>query len=269
MDSFSRAWEYCPNCKQPYTDEALCRQLAEAFVESTENCPDSHYVRFLSRFNRAILLKEQKRLEEALDEFSYLLDVLKSNDAGLSLNGKHMYGYHAQEYIMFTLEFRINTILGSIYENKKNFPKALEYFNTCMSQVNDSSASHVGFKEQREYIEDETKRVKFKMETVDDESAELAWEVESARRNLEREIQLCRLSGGTSKVENDRRILDSKMELAIHLMNDCQFLESLKLFKEGVEYFQRVLGPEHRNTITAKNLQARTKAMYLQHLKKT
>lgn len=180
-----------------------------------------------------------------------------------------MYGYHAQEYIMFTFEFRINTILGSIYENKKNFPKALEYFNTCMSQVNDSSASHVGFKEQREYIEDETKRVKFKMETVDDESAELAWEVESARRNLEREIQLCRLSGGTSKVENDRRILDSKMELAIHLMNDCQFLESLKLFKEGVEYFQRVLGPEHRNTITAKNLQARTKAMYLQHLKKT
>ena len=269
MDSFSRPWEYCPNCRQSYTDEVLCRQLAEAFVESTENCPETHYVRFMSRFNRAILLENQKHLEDALDEFSYLLGVLKSNDAGLSLNGKHMYDDHAQEYIMFTFEFRINTYLGSIYETKKNFPKALEYFNTCMSQVNDSSASHISFKEQREHIEDLIERVKMKMETADDVSAELAWEVASARRNLEREIQLSRLPGGTSKIEITRRIFDYKMELAMHLMNDRQFLESLKLFKEGVEYFQRVLGPEHRNTITAKHLLAQTKAMYLQHLKET
>lgn len=82
-------------------------------MESTEDCPDTHYVRFLSRFNRAILLEKQKRLEDALDEFTYLLNVLKSNDAGLSLNGKRMYDDHAQEYIMFTFEFRSWTTVNS------------------------------------------------------------------------------------------------------------------------------------------------------------
>ena len=62
---------------------------------------------------------------------------------------------------MFTFEFRINSYLGSIYEQKKDFPKALEYYNACMSQVDDSSTSHVSFPEQREYAEDRIKKVKF------------------------------------------------------------------------------------------------------------
>jgi len=269
MCSFSQPWEHCPNCRQPYTDKDLERRLAEAFVESTEDFPDSHYVRFLSRFNRASLLKDQDDLGGALDEFSYLLDVVKSNDAGLSLNGKRMYDHDAQDYLMFTFEFRINNNLGSIYEEMNEFPKALEYFNACMSQVDDSSTSRVSLG-QRGHTEDCIRRVKFKMETVDDGSAELAWKVEAARRHLERETRLTRLTV-EDKVDtcNERRIFDCKMELAIHLMNDSQFLESLKLFKEGADHFQRVLGPEHQCTITAKTLLARTKAMYLQQLKET
>ena len=135
ITSFSSPWEHCPSCRQPYTDKDLCRRLAEAFVESTEDFPDSHYVRFMSRFNRASLLRDQKDLEGALDEFSYLLDVVKSNDAGLSLNGRLMYDHDTQDYLMFTFEFRIKTNLGSIYEEKKDFPKGFGIFQCLFESI--------------------------------------------------------------------------------------------------------------------------------------
>jgi len=46
-----------------------------------------------------------------------------------------MYDHDAQDYLMFTFELRIKTNLGSIYEEKKDFPKGFGIFQCLFESI--------------------------------------------------------------------------------------------------------------------------------------